>query len=508
MQNYSLDLRVQYLDMETPALISIMNEIDAKELGVGPEDRIVLKNPLTNEFTVSVVDISKNIIPKGTIGITNSIKKEFNLEGVQKLNVSQSTKPRSFSYISKKIAGKELTKEEMKELVEDIKHNKLSSIELTAFVTAVKINNYTDQETYAMAKYIADSGSKLNLNVDGIIVDKHSIGGINGRATMLVVPIISCFDELYMPKTSSRAITSPAGTADAMEVLADVNLDAKRFKEVVEKTHGAVVWGGAFDFAPVDDKIIKIERPLRIDPQGQVIASVLSKKLCVGAQKVVIDLPVGKEMKVKTIEEAEKVARRFVTVGKELGMDVRGIITNANSPCGDAFGPALEAKYVLETLEGKREDNLAGKACELAGIILEMTNQVEKGKGTKKAKEILHSGKALKKFKQIIAEQGKLIDKSENVVLGQYVYEFLAQNDGYIQELSVFDFTSVALSAGAPFDKGAGVLLNVRPNQSIKKDDVLFRIYANNKDKLNFAVDLANKLKPIKFEEIVLEEIY
>ena len=128
MQNYSLDLRVQYLDMETPALISIMNEIDAKELGVGPEDRIVLKNPLTNEFTVSVVDISKNIIPKGTIGITNSIKKEFNLEGVQKLNVSQSTKPRSFSYISKKIANKELTKEEMKELVEDIKHNKLSSI--------------------------------------------------------------------------------------------------------------------------------------------------------------------------------------------------------------------------------------------------------------------------------------------------------------------------------------------------------------------------------------------
>ncbi len=504
---FSLKLKIQDIGFETPAIICILNEKDARNFGVVPDDRIILKNMDSGQYISAVVDVSKKTVKQGFIGISETVKEELNLINNNYLYISHAAKPKSFDYIKKKIANEPLTNDEMKELVHDIQHNALSTIELTAFITAVKINGYNVDETYSMAKYIADSGDKLKLNVDGIIVDKHSIGGINGRATMIVVPIIANFDQLYMPKTSSRAITSPAGTADAMEVLTNVSLDINQLSQVVEKTHGALVWGGGFNFAPVDDKIIKIERPLRIDPQGQVIASVLSKKRAVGAQKVVIDVPVGADMKVKTLPEAEDVATRFVNVGKKLDMDIRGVITNANTPCGAAFGSALEAKYAMEILEGKFYDNLAEKSCELAGQVLELSGVASKGEGTTKAKEILKSGKALTKMKQIIDAQGKKINNSKDVPIGEYYYDVLAKDRGTILSQGVFNFTTIALSAGAPFDKGAGVLLKKKINDQVEKDDVLYRIYANNKDKLEYAKKMAEKLEPIKLEDIIIKEI-
>jgi len=505
--SYSINMNINYIDLETPTIICVVNETDAKNLGVLPDDRLIITNPINKKYVAAVVDISKKNIKQGDIGISPSLKKELELDGHKIVKVERAEKPNSFNYIKRKIEGKQLTFEEIKEFVDDVKHNRLSTIELTSFITAVKINGYSIDETYAMARNISDNGKKLELNVDGTIVDKHSIGGINGRATMIVVPIIANFPELYMPKTSSRAITSPAGTADSMEVLADVNLDSETLKEVVEKTHGSIVWGGSFDFAPVDDKIIQIERPLRIDPQGQVIASVLSKKLSVGAEKLVIDVPTGKDMKVKSLKEAEDLASKFVSVGKKLGMDVKGIITNANSPCGNTFGCSLEAKSVLETLEGKVYDNLGEKSCELAGYLLEMSNVVQKGEGIKKAKSILKTGKALHKFKEIINAQGKRIDNSKDIKYAEYSIDILSKSEGVIQNQSVYDFISIAIGAGAPFDKDAGIEIKQRLNSSISKGDVLFTIYANNKDKLKYAETLAKKLMPMKLEDIVLEEI-
>lgn len=506
-QQYSLNLKVNYFDLETPAIICILNINDARKLGVVPDDRVLLTNPKNNQFIAAVVDVAKTMIKENEIGIPSVVKKELNLDDQAVLKVTRSEKPKSFTTIKKKIEGKTLTFDEIKELVEEIKHNKVSTVELTSFVTAVKIKGYSIDETYAMAKCIADSGKKLDLKVDGTIVDKHSIGGINGRATMICVPIVANFNSLFIPKTSSRAITSPAGTADAMEILADVNLDIKRLREVVLKTHGSIVWGGSFDFAPVDDKIIQIERPLRLDPQGQVIASVLSKKLAVGAQKLVVDIPTGKDMKVKTLPEAEDIAGKFISVGKKLGIDVRGIITNGNVPCGNTFGCSLEAKTVMEILEGKYYDNLAEKSCELAGHLLELSGVIEKGKGTSKARDILKSGKALKKMKEIINAQGKRIDSSKDIPYAEYSIDILANSEGYIQNMGVYDFITIALGAGAPFDKYAGVEIKQRLHSAVNKGDLLFTIYANNKDKLQYAESLAKKLQPIKLEDIVLEEV-
>lgn len=505
---YTLHLKATNIDLETNFVVCMLNEEDAKIIGASPQDRVILTNAKNKELFVSaVVDIVHKLIKPGQIGISSEANVELELDGFKDIIVTKADKPVSFSYIKKKVLGKELSFDEIKQLVDDIKHNKLSTIELTAFVTAVKINGYSIDETYAMAKNISDNGKKLKLNVDGLIVDKHSIGGINGRATMIIVPIVSCFNKVYMPKTSSRAITSAAGTADAMEVLADVCLNEERLQKVVEECHGSIVWGGAFDFAPVDDKIIEIERPLQMDPEGQVIASVLSKKLSAGAQMVVIDVPLGKDMKVKTLDAAEKISGKFVATGKKLGMDLRAVITDATVPCGDFFGPALEARDALEILEGKKFDNLAEKSCEIAGALLELSNIVEKGMGFAKAKAILKSGKALKQMKKIIKAQGKKYDKSEDIPIGEFHADVLSNKQGYVRNIEIAEFTKVALAAGAPFDKGAGVVLMQKQNNSIGKGDVLFRIYAENKNKLEYAVKLGKQIEPVKVEQIILEEI-
>lgn len=507
MKQFGLELKANLLDLETNVLVCVLNEIDAKKLGVTHDDRVILTNPTSTKFVAAVVDVAKKTIKQGEIGLSSEAKTELDLISGSMLEVVRAEKPQSFSYIKKKILGQNLTFDEIKQIVEDIKHNRLSSIELTAFVTAVKINGYSLDETYAMAKSIADNGKSLKLNVDGIIVDKHSIGGINGRATMIVVPIIANFEGLFMPKTSSRAITSASGTADSMEVLADVCLNAERLQNVVEKTNGAMVWGGSFDFAPVDDKIIRIERPLQLDPEGQVIASVLSKKLSVGAKKIVIDIPMGKDTKAKTLPDAERIAGNFVGVGKKLGMDIRALITNASIPCGNTFGPALEAKSVLEALEGKTSDTLAEKSCELAGQLLELCGQVERGQGANKAKLILRSGKALKKMKQIIEAQGKKVDSSKDIILGEYFEDVCASKSGHIKEIGIADFTNVALASGCPFDRGAGILLMQKTLDGIEKDTPLFRIYAENKNKLQSALTLARRIEPVKIEEMIIEEI-
>lgn len=505
---YVLNLKATNIDLETNVVVCMLNEEDAKVIGVSSEDRVILTNAKNKELFVSaVVDIVHNLVKPGEIGISSKANEELELDGSRDLIIKRAEKPASFSYIKKKISGQELTFNEIKQLVDDIKHNRLSTIELTAFMTAVKITGYSIDEIYAMAKNISDNGKKLKLNVDGTIVDKHSIGGINGRATMIIVPIVSCFNEVYMPKTSSRAITSAAGTADAMEVLADVCLDENRLQKVVEECHGAIIWGGSFDLAPVDDKIIKIERPLQMDPEGQVIASVLSKKLSAGAQKAVIDVPLGEDMKVKTLTAAERISRNFVATGKKLGIDIRAVITDATVPCGDFFGPALEAKEALEILEGKRFDNLAEKSCEIAGELLELAGVIEKGNGFAKAKQILKTGKALRQMKKIINAQGKKYNKSEDVPIGEFYEDVPASKQGYVRTIGIADFTQIALEAGAPFDKGAGVVLMQKQNNSINKGDILYRIYAENKDKLRSAVDLAKKIKPVKVEQIILEEI-
>jgi AMP phosphorylase len=498
------EFKIKKLDVDADELVVLMNTEDAREINITPMDRIIIENGHNNKVAC-VVDTTRNGVSAGTLGIYNDVYDEVNLDDLKTLKISRATKPDSVSYIKDKINGKNLDEAKILQIVKDIDDNLLSKLEISAFLTSLFINGMSVNESYAMAKGIASSGENLKFDV-GPVVDKHSIGGINGRASMLTVPIVAATG-LYMPKTSSRAITSCGGTADSMEVLSNVSFNADELKQIVKEVNGAIVWQGGLDLAPVDDKIIRVEYLLSLNPRGLIVSSVLAKKRVVGAQKVIIDLPVGKELKVKTIKDAEDLASNFITVGKMLGMDVKALITNGSVPSGPAFGPALEAQHALKILEGKVFDNLAEKATELAGKMIEMGGKAEVGKGTDLAKKILREGIALQKMKEIINRQGKKVDSSKEVPIGEYTIDIFAKNEGYIQDLSIGKLTDIAKIAGAPYDKGAGVLLHIEPNDSVNRGDLMFTIYASSKEKLKSAEEFAKKNNPISLENVIIEEM-
>ncbi|MBN2330745.1 MAG: hypothetical protein JXC85_02920 [Candidatus Aenigmarchaeota archaeon] len=326
----------------------------------------------------------------------------------------------------------------------------------------------------------------------GPIFLHNSIGGVPGDETsMVLVPIIAAAG-LTIPKTSSRAITSPAGTADRFECLAPVELELDEIKKVVHKTNGCLVWGGSVDLAPADDLFIKIEYPLSIDPL--LLPSVMSKKKAVGAKYLVIDIPTGEEAKVKTTKEAESLAERFIELGKMLKINTVGASTFGEQPIGFAIGPALEAREALCTLmNGKGPGDLVDKVTHLAGILLDF--KLGRG-GNKEAMRLLRSGKAYKKLKEIIAAQGGDPGiKPDDLPIGSKNVDVKSTVNGTVGWINNSALVEIARASGTPKDKGAGILLHKKMGDRVKKGDILFEVYADKGYKLERAMRLTKDLK-------------
>ncbi|MEK6958226.1 MAG: AMP phosphorylase [archaeon] len=502
--SYSQMLKVKTIDILSGKLIVILNKIDAKELGLLPLDRVEITNPRNKKATNAVVDVTDSLTGEDEIGIFKDVQELLGVKDGAEVEVRPSGKPRSIEFIKAKLDGKPLNQEQLKCIIDDIASNRLSEVETTAFVSAIYMHGLDLEETVSMTKALIENGKKLEI-ADTLCVDKHSIGGTNGRATMIIVPIIAAAG-YCIPKTSSRSITSASGTADAMEVLANVSLTLDEIRNVVKKTSGCIVWGGAVELAPADDKIIKIEYPLSLDPEGQVIASVMAKKASVGAKYVVIDLPIGPYVKIKSREKAELMALKFIEVGKKLGIRVEVVLTNGSEPSGRAFGPALEAKYALEILEGKFFDNLAQKSVELSGALLELVGDVPKGSGFEKALSILQSGKALEKMKEIIRAQGEKINSSKEIEFAQFKTQIISQDSGEISSINVGLLNRIARMAGAPANKKAGVMLLVKNGEKVSNGQPLFEIYAENERKLYSAHNFAKNSPVIELQRIILEK--
>ncbi|MEK6942305.1 MAG: AMP phosphorylase [archaeon] len=499
MKKYIVKMQARVFDVEAKKMVCILNEADAKELGVFALDRIHVSNPKTKNFIHSVVDLTDSFVKKRQIGMFKDIAQLLNIKNGSEALVSAESQPKSISYIRDKLDGKTLSKEQLMEIVSDMKSNKLSDVEATAFVTAVYINGFDLSETIAMTKALVKGGKKISFNGSKKVVDKHSIGGTNGRTTLIVVPIIAA-NGLFIPKTSSRTITSAAGTADAMETLAPVNLSIEKIKSITEKIGGVIVWGGAVDLAPVDDKIIKIEHPLSLDPQGQVIASVMAKKSSAGAKFLAIDLPIGFEAKIKDKKHGKEISKKFIAVGEELGIKVKTMLSDGETPSGKAFGPALEAKYALETLEGKIFDNLAEKSLQIAGALLELSGKEALGHGVAAAKKTLESGAALHKMKEIIRAQGGKVFSSEQLKPAEFKKTVFSKKSGKIKKIHIKKCIEIARLAGAPADKKAGVLLSKNTGEFAEKNRPLFEIFAENREKLALALSYARKNNPVEIE--------
>ncbi len=296
-------------------------------------------------------------------------------------------------------------------------------VEIATFPDSHSFGLDLDEATnLSMAMFRTGSSMKLDREV---VVDKHSIGGVPGdKTTLLVVPIIAACG-LTIPKTSSGAITSPAGTADRAKVLMPVDLNMAEMQEVVVKTNGCIVWGGSVHLAPADDIFVKVEYPLSIDPL--LLPSIMSKKKAVGANLLVVDIPCGRGAKVKTIGEADLLAKDFLEIGSRLGIKVRCAVTYGEQPIGYAVGPALEAKEALQALMGRGSPlDLIEKATDIAGMILELAG---KSDGKRIAAEALRSGKAEQKMREIIAAQGgdpKITP--EEIAIADHQFTFQSDN--------------------------------------------------------------------------------
>lgn len=485
-----MKLKVKDMDIETGGiLIALLNKKDARTLDLHHEDRLGVYKGKKKAIAVLDIAESKKACPEGRIGLFEEMLDLLNVKDGDTVNVEVESKPESLKFIKKKLDGKRLKPKEIDAIVYDIVDNELTRIELTYFISACYTHGLSLEETVALTKAMIKTGDVLKIDKYPV-VDLHCLGGVAGnRTSLIVVPIIAAAG-ITIPKTSSRSITSPAGAADTMEVLCNVCLSMKEIKRIVTKTNGCLVWGGAVNLAPADDKIIKVENPLRIDAEGNMLSSILAKKGSVSSTHVLIDIPIGRGAKIESRKEAEKLAREFKKIGKGIGMVIKPVITDGSQPIGNGIGPNLEARDVLWLLKNDKRapQDLKKRSLMLAEEILEMC-----GKDRKLAGEILESGKAYKKMIQIIKAQGKRTVNPGKIRLPAIKYNFMAKKSGKIIHVDNASISRIARLAGAPQDQGAGIYLCKHKGDSVKKGELIFTLYAENKQRMQFALDALKK---------------
>jgi AMP phosphorylase len=211
--------------------------------------------------------------------------------------------------VRKKLLGKKLTYDEIYAIMDEISKNKFGDILTTYFAASGYSKGFSDTELYYLTKAMVETGEKLEF--EGIVADKHSIGGVPATRTTPIVVAIVAAAGFKIPKSSSRAITSPDGTADDMEVLAPVNLSKQKIYAAVKKTNACIVWGGSFHLAPADDVIINVEKPLSFESYDKIIVSIMAKKIAFGSNHIVIDLPYGSHVKVHNLEDAKALSKKI-----------------------------------------------------------------------------------------------------------------------------------------------------------------------------------------------------
>jgi AMP phosphorylase len=485
-------LKIKKLEFSAGRPIAMLNQQVAENLNIHVDERVVISH--NSKKVIAVIDVSKNFIKNSEIAASSEVLETLNIQEGVSVDVDPAPKPESIAIIKKKLDGKVLEKKEINLLIKDIVDNALTEAEIAYFVSSVYKCGMNMQETFDLTDAIYKSGKKLELK--GKVVDKHSIGGIPGNRTTPIVTSICASSGLIMPKTSSRAITTSAGTADTMETICKVDFTIPEIKKIIEKTQACLVWGGSLGLAPADDKIIQVERLLNVDPEAQLLASIISKKLASGAKYILIDIPYGKTAKVNK-EQAEDLKKKFEYLGKSFNLKMKVILTPGNEPIGNGIGPSLEMNDIISVLnqDENRPLDLEEKSLYLASIILELSGKAEKGKGIILAREILKSGKAFLKFKEIIEAQSGKIRKLEPAKLRK---DIKAESDCIILEIDNKKINYLARLCGAPVDKSAGLYLWKHTREKINKGENILSLYSDSEDKLKQALEFYRDNQIIK----------
>lgn len=439
--------------------------------------------------TLALVD-DEGIIGHGEIGLSEQAFRRLDLPEGTAVAIAQAQPPPSLDYVRRKIDGDTLGEAEIERIIRDIAAHRYSPMEIGAFLVACA-GFMSTTETLALTRAMVDVGNRLDWK-SPLVVDKHCIGGIPGnRTSMIVVPIVAAHG-LTCPKTSSRAITSPCGTADVMEVLAEVNLSAEQMAAIVAQENAVLAWGGRVNLSPADDVLISVERPLRLDTFEQMVASIISKKVAAGSTHLVIDIPVGPSAKVRSQSDAVRLRKLFEYVARHMGLETTIVYTDGSQPVGRGVGPVLEARDVLAVLRNEPDapEDLRDHAVTLAGHVLDFDPAIAGGKGYSRALELLASGEALAAMERIIEAQGR---KPAMPELGAFRHDVKAQVSGTVTAIDCERIAKVARHAGAPMDQGAGLYLMHKTGAQVSKGDTLYRIYAGSQAGLGFGCACAEE---------------
>jgi AMP phosphorylase len=474
-------------------LEALLNAKEADSYGIRPGDRVsIIWNK--KKRTVVSIDLSDKEVKPGEIGLYKNVWQEHETKSGEVIEVKLEGRPLSIETIKKKMRGEPATYEEFYAVMKDIVDGKLGEVETAYFAASGLLKPYSDMELYYMTKAMVETGDKFNMRIK--VADKHSVGGLAGnRITPIVIPIVASLG-IYIPKTSSRAITSPSGTADTMEVLCPVNFTLMDVQKIIRKTKGCLIWGGGLSLAPADDKLIRVSRPLAIDPFDKMVVSIMAKKVATGVDCLIIDMPVGESCKIPNMKVANDLAKKFVFIGKKFGMKVKVVATPAKQPVGRGIGPALEARDVLRVLQQHkyRPLDLERKSIKLAGALIELKGYCRKGKGAAIARQQIKSGAAWKKMNEILVAQGGQNDwNSEEVMKEIQKYEIHSPKNGRIVRFDNKAINEVCMNLGAPLDKYAGIHMHVNFGDKVTKGQKLFTMYTSNQERLNLGVIAAEK---------------
>ena len=396
----------------------------------------------------------------------------------------------SLASVRAKIFGKTLTDAELHEIVRDIVAHRYSNIELAAFITAGCTDHFGLDEVIALTRAMVDTGMHLRWS-QPMVVDKHCIGGLAGNRTTPIVVAIATEMGLVMPKTSSRAITSPAGTADTMAMLAPVDLNEAQMRYAVQSTGGCIVWGGAMNMAPADDILIRVERALDIDSIGQMVASVLSKKIAAGSTHVVIDIPIGPTAKVRDAIQAQALARLLMQVAHALGLQLHVLLSDGTQPIGRGIGPALEAHDVLAVLQNRTDapGDLRQRALQVAAAVLELGGAAPPGSALDAATQCLDSGRAWTQFQAICAAQGGMRKPG----VAAYRQPITATHAGRVASIDNRHLSRAAKLAGAPNSPLAGLTLDAHLGDTVTAGQPLFTLHAQSPGELAYAMEYVSR---------------
>lgn len=464
-----------------------INEAQAAVFGINASDKIAMQ--YNGQEYVLDANLTHRYVDRDEVGIPRDVSEKYNIPAGAKVTLSfTQTSSAALDALKRALKWATFTQEDIRLIMEDISSNRFADTLVTYFSALGFFRESSDKEMYRMAKAMAEAGEMLHR--DGIVADKHCMGGVPGNeTTMIMIPLLASLG-IKMPKTFSKAITTPAATGECVSVLMDISFTKPEIEALVKKNNSCLIRGGGLHLAPADEKLIKVAYPLSMQSYPRTIVSIMAKKYAMGINHSLIDIPVWPTAKVPDMKTAKRLKKKYEYVGKKLWMKVHVEITDALQPIGAGIGAKLQVREVLRVLQqhGKRPQDLEDKALFLASKIIELVGMAKGKEALKLAYGQLVSWEAWKKMQKIIeAQHGNPDVHSETLELAEHSKDILADKSGKVSEIDMKVLNLLARTLGAPLDLEAGVYLHYKLGEQVKKGERLFTIYADEESKIDLA---------------------